>query len=55
VTHSASNNREKAVNLMSDTTSFNRPPYRRWLILGVIGLAQLMMVLDSSIEVPTPA
>jgi len=43
----ASNNGE-AVNLMSNVTSGNAPD-RRWLILGVIGLAQLMVVLDLTV------
>src|ERR1700724_1106277 len=44
-----SNNREEVVNLMSDATSVSSAPDRRWLILGVIGLAQLMVVLDATI------
>jgi hypothetical protein len=31
---------------MPDATSINRARDRRWLILGVIGLAQLMVILD---------
>jgi len=34
---------------MSDATSIDSAQDRRWLILGVIGLAQLMVVLDSTI------
>jgi EmrB/QacA subfamily drug resistance transporter len=34
---------------MSDGTSVGGAPDRRWLILGVIGLAQLMVVLDLTI------
>jgi hypothetical protein len=35
--------------LMTDATSVSRGlGRRRWLILGVIGLAQLMVVLDST-------
>jgi hypothetical protein len=44
-----STNREEVVNLMSDTTSVSGAPDRRWLILGVIGLAQLMVVLDITV------
>jgi hypothetical protein len=47
--------------LMSDaTTADSGRDRRRWLILGVIGLAQLMMVLDktqtpvNAQEVPPP-
>jgi EmrB/QacA subfamily drug resistance transporter len=32
-----------------DATSISRAPDRRWLILGVIGLAQLMVVLDITV------
>ncbi|MGD0067848.1 MAG: hypothetical protein ABSB76_30980 [Streptosporangiaceae bacterium] len=31
---------------MSDASSVSSAQDRRWLILGVIGLAQLMVVLD---------
>ena len=34
---------------MSDATSSNSAPDRRWLILGVIGLAQLMVILDLTV------
>ena len=34
---------------MSDATSINSARDRRWLILGVIGLAQLMVVLDLTV------
>ena len=34
---------------MSDATSLNSAPDRRWLILGVIGLAQLMVILDLTV------
>ena len=34
---------------MSDATSINSAPDRRWLILGVIGLAQLMVILDLTV------
>jgi MFS family permease len=34
---------------MSDTASGSSAPDRRWLILGVIGLAQLMVVLDLTV------
>jgi EmrB/QacA subfamily drug resistance transporter len=44
-----SNRREEVVNLMSDATSVTGGPGRRWLILGVIGLAQLMVVLDLTV------
>jgi hypothetical protein len=36
------------MNVMSDATSVSATWDRRWLILGVIGLAQLMVVLDST-------
>src|ERR1700745_3958045 len=42
----------RLVNLMSDVTSIDRAgpgDRRRWLILGVIGLAQLMVVLDITV------
>jgi MFS family permease len=36
--------------LMSDATSVSSGPgRRRWLVLGVIGLAQLMVVLDLTV------
>ena len=34
---------------MSDVTSVTGVRDRRWLILGVIGLAQLMVVLDLTV------
>src|SRR5439155_15076686 len=34
---------------MPDATSSNSAPDRRWLILGVIGLAQLMEILDLTV------
>jgi MFS family permease len=34
---------------MSDATSIDGARGRRWLILGVIGLAQLMVVLDLTV------
>src|SRR5258708_39574018 len=34
---------------MSDATSTDSAQDRRWLILGVIGLAQLMVVLDLTV------
>jgi EmrB/QacA subfamily drug resistance transporter len=34
---------------MPDATSGNSAPDRRWLILGVIGLAQLMVILDLTV------
>jgi hypothetical protein len=41
---------KEAVSLMSDATSVNGTlDRRRWLVLGVIGLAQLMVVLDLTI------
>ena len=36
----------RVVNVMSDAISGDSARDRRWLILGVIGLAQLMVVLD---------
>src|SRR5277367_196393 len=45
-----SHNREEVVNLMSDATTVSSGlGRRRWLILGVIGLAQLMVVLDLTV------
>src|ERR1700757_3536535 len=44
------NDRERSVNVMSDATSADGAwDRRRWLILGVIGLAQLMVVLDVTV------
>ena len=37
------------VSLVSDATSIDSARDRRWLILGVIGLAQLMVVLDLTV------
>jgi EmrB/QacA subfamily drug resistance transporter len=37
------------VSLMSDATSIDSARDRRWLVLGVIGLAQLMVVLDLTV------
>jgi hypothetical protein len=34
---------------MSDAASINSGRDRRWLILGVIGLAQLMVILDLTV------
>jgi MFS family permease len=34
---------------MPDATSSNSAPDRRWLSLGVIGLAQLMVILDLTV------
>jgi MFS family permease len=34
---------------MPDAISSNSAPDRRWLILGVIGLAQLMVILDLTV------
>src|SRR5207247_3169240 len=43
-------NRKEVVSLMSDATSIGSlRDRRRWLILGVIGLAQLMVVLDLTV------
>jgi EmrB/QacA subfamily drug resistance transporter len=43
-------NTEKGVaNVMSDAISVDSAGNRRWLILGVIGLAQLMVVLDLTV------
>ena len=40
---------KKVVNLMSDAASADGVRDRRWLILGVIGLAQLMVILDLTV------
>ena len=40
---------------MSDANSINSARDRRWLILGVIGVAQLMVVLDRAPEAPPAA
>jgi MFS family permease len=41
--------KNKVVNLTSDATSTDSARDRRWLILGVVGLAQLMVVLDLTV------
>src|SRR5690348_6299857 len=41
--------KEEVVNLMPDATSISSVRDRRWWILGVVGLAQLMVVLDATI------
>src|SRR6266567_4414095 len=40
---------KELVNPMSDATTVGSAPDRRWLILAVIGLAQLMVVLDLTV------
>ena len=40
---------KEVVSLMPDATSRGSAPDRRWLILGVIGLAQLMVILDLTV------
>src|ERR1700722_3326936 len=40
---------EEAVNLMPDVSSVSSAKDRRWLVLSVIGLAQLMVVLDLTV------
>src|SRR5260370_20819046 len=40
--------KEEVVSLMPDATSISSVRDRRWWILGVVGLAQLMVVLDGS-------
>src|SRR2546429_4918286 len=45
----SSNERCRSMTSAPDTTSISRAPDRRWLILGVIGLAQLMVVLDITV------
>jgi hypothetical protein len=40
------------VNLMSDAIPVSGVRDRRWLILGVIGLAQLMVILDLTRKSP---
>jgi len=37
------------VNLMSDATPVSRAPGRRWLILGVVGLAQVMVIMSLTV------
>jgi hypothetical protein len=37
------------VNLKSDITSISIAPNRRWLILGVIGLAQVMVIMSLTV------
>src|SRR5258707_6819761 len=41
--------KEEVVSLMPDATSISSVRDRRWWILGVVGLAQLMVVLDATI------
>src|ERR1700747_2555552 len=41
--------KEEVVSLMPDATSISSVQARRWWILGVVGLAQLMVVLDATI------
>src|ERR1700684_1117272 len=41
--------RKEVVDVMSDVTSVTGARDRRWLILGVIGLAQLIVVLDLTV------
>src|ERR1700746_2414525 len=41
--------KEELVSLMPDATSISSVRDRRWWILGVVGLAQLMVVLDATI------
>jgi EmrB/QacA subfamily drug resistance transporter len=41
--------KEEVVSLMPDATSISGVRDRRWWILGVVGLAQLMVVLDATI------
>src|SRR6266567_4651558 len=48
-TRSAVTIEEEVVTLMPDATSVSTVQERRWLILGVVGLAQLMVVLDATI------
>src|ERR1700752_423087 len=43
------NSRERGREHMPDATSTNSAPDRRWLILGVIGIAQLMVILDLTV------
>src|SRR6266511_4082518 len=45
----AANTEKEVVNVMPDATSTDSTRDRRWLILGVIGLAQLMVVLDITV------
>jgi hypothetical protein len=44
-----SSNGETVVSLVSDATPSHSAPDRRWLILSVIGLAQLMVILDLTV------
>ncbi len=37
------------MNLMSDATSLSGARDRRWLILGVIGLAQVMVIMSLTV------
>src|SRR5690348_13479478 len=48
-TRSVSNSKESVVNLMSDVTSISSVPDRRWVILGVIGLAQVMVIMSLTV------
>ena len=48
-TRSVSNSKESVVNLMSDVTPISSAPDRRWLILGVIGLAQVMVIMSLTV------
>src|SRR6266850_297468 len=41
--------KEEVVSLMPDATSISSVRDRRWWVLGVVGLAQLMVVLDATI------
>src|SRR6201992_4118599 len=41
--------KEEVVSLMPDATSISSVQARRWWVLGVVGLAQLMVVLDATI------
>src|ERR1700756_2304427 len=41
--------KEEVVSLMPDATPISSVRDRRWWILGVVGLAQLMVVLDATI------
>src|SRR5579872_4074328 len=45
----ARNSRERGREFVSDATSTNSAPDRRWLVLGVFGIAQLMVILDLTV------
>jgi hypothetical protein len=45
----AVNTEKEVVDVMSDAGTVNSVRDRSWLILGVIGLAQLMVVLDITV------